>query len=338
MIKVRFILINLETQECTTGIKSVKDFSLNYKLPKGFIWDVGIDQSTSCTGLGAIDIDNKMIFCCEVSNEGLDVSYYTQALKNFFKHFLSCCKLRYLVMEEPLPYISGNQNHVLVTLKKDLNDLFTSGEFDYKKFDLIKPQSWRAGLIKKDNPNDKRSKMATVFEIEKMFPLMTNFREITYNPTNSSGYDGFEGLGIMIGYRQRFSITNTNEITKIVGPLNTKKVALSCFCYCEPKSTDLGEFLEAIKMCSVKLFEPTVKYYNEECNVYGNSKMSLVDDFTLTVITSELDVLSILHMFGMMPSVDKQKLMYMVTVPKSLIKDSCLDFLNSKGIKFNIFY
>ena len=142
MINVRVIIIDVENKKHVLGIYPAGEFLNSFSLEENDCYDVGIDQSTSCTGLGAIDIDNKMIFCCEVSNEGLDISYYTQALKNFFKYFLSCCKLRYLVMEEPLPYISGNQNHVLVTLKKDLNDLFTSGEFDYKKFDLIKPQSW----------------------------------------------------------------------------------------------------------------------------------------------------------------------------------------------------
>ena len=338
MINVRFILIDLESREFKMDIKPVKEFVKSFKLPNEFTWDIGIDQSTSCTGVGAIDLENKKLFCCEVSNEGIANQYYVSALKNFFKAFIPKGKVRYLVMEEPLPFISGNQNHVLVELKRTLSDFFKNSNFGYKKFDLVKPQSWRSGLIKKDNPNDKRSKMASVYEIEKMFDLMKEFRKVTYHPTNSSGYDGFEGLGIILGYRKRFSITNGDELVKIVGPLNTKKVAVSFFCYCNRKNNRLGKVIELVKMCNIKLDNPVIKIYNEEHNVYGNSKMSLVDDFTVTVITNPLDVLSILHMFGIVPRADEKNLMYMVTVPKSFLKDDHLEYLRSKGLKFDVFY
>ena len=312
-----------------------REFINTFSLAPNLIYDVGIDQSTSCTGVGIQSINDEYITIMEIANEGLSKSFYLNALKTIFNKFIDV-NIRYLVMEDPLNFMTKNQNSALISLKHALKDYFENSAFSYNKYDLIQPQSWRAGLIGKDNPHPKTSKEAAVYEILERYPELNVFKDITFHPTNNSGYDGFEALGLIIGYKERFSISNDSEIIKILGPKNTTKIGFGVFCYCDSSLKELKEVQEILSsLCNCK-GDFIIKYYNEEESLYANAKMSLTDDQTLTIITKPIDVISILHRYGL--SYDANKNMYMLVVPYSCLKERVPEYFKLKGYCSEIFY
>lgn len=337
MISVNFILLDLVNNYYRIGQQTAREFVNNFKLEfSSNLYDVALDQSTSCTGVAIKAVDDSFILVLEVVNSGTQSLFMINSLKRILEMLLTGKSLRYVIIEEPLPFISGHHNAKLTSLKNDLIQFFKSDCFEINNQPLIKPQSWRAGLIQKDNPHVKNSKEACVFEVLKVYPLMQNFIPITHNPTNDSGFDGFESLGILLGYLNRFSVTNETNIVKILGPKNTTKAGIGIFSYSDSNLTEIKEIVEFLSQACSKIGTPKVKIYNEEEGVYSNVKMSLVDDFTLAKITKEIDQISILLRFGILPQENKS--VYMLVIPKSLINKNVIDYLLSKGVYIETFY
>lgn len=338
-IEILGYIEDLKTGEYSLFRKTPRDFIANFHLEVGLTYDVGMDQSNTCTGIGITDMSNSLLMILEVVNSG-NVSFdiYRKSLKNIISAIFKGVNTRYYVMEEPLPYISKNQNKKLVELKNSLIDYFNSSEcpITYKKFDTALPNVWRAGLIRKDNPHDKRSKEACVHEIIKKYPNTKEFIKISHNPTNNSGYDGFEGLGIIIGYKNRFSISNDNEIIKILGPKNTTKQGLAFTVYDNSNLEILNKLIAEIKTFNPKVGEPLVKYYNEEESLYANVKMSLVDNFTVTVVSNDIHIKSEQIKYNIKTDLDKK--IYLVIVPLKLLRKSFIDFLSTTNYNMDIFY
>lgn len=338
MINIRVIIIDVENKKHVLGIYPAGEFLNSFSLEKNDCYDVGIDQSTSCTGIGIKSLDGKTVIVLEVVNNGLHSSRFTPALINFILRLLGGFEIRYLVIEQPLPYVSGQRNSVLTNLKNMLTSaILTDEKMNVKHFDSILPQSWRKGLIQKDNPFDKRSKRATVHEIIKKYPNMKAFKSITYNPTDSSGFDGFESLGIIEGYINRHAITNDNNITKIIGPKNTTKQAIGIFLYTD----DLDRVMEIannIASFEPKLGEPQIKYYNEEETIYANIRMALVDGITITTVSKAIDVTAIKMMFNIKEIDDDGKLMFMIVIPKNNLKKNTIQYLIDCNLNVDIFY
>lgn len=337
MIRVVFIIMYLNENRFEIKNMDTKEFINFMNSKNGGKVDVAFDQSTSCTGFTIEYLDEGIIYVGEIVNHNLYSEYYVRALLNVVSLILENKDVRYAIIEEPLKYITGNQNHVLVDLKNRMIDLLESDKLTIEKFHQIQPQSWRSGLIGKDNPHKKNSKMATVYEVEKLYPMMKNFEKVTHNPSNNSGFDGFESLGILLGFRNRFKVSRDSEIVMNLGPKNTRKVALTMFAYCTSDSDELKELVSLAQLMISKPKQmPKFKYYNKECGVYLNAKMSLTDDLTLLVVDNAMDVVSTLIQFKL--EYDPEKVLYMITVPLSMVNKKLPDALRLKGYKINIYY
>lgn len=337
MIEINAIVIDLINKSFKLYRGPARSFIKDFTVYNSLVYDVGMDQSNSCTGITMESLDGSVLVILEVVNAGVAFTYYRTALLTILRHLTVGIDIRYFVMEKPLPYTSGKRNKALNELKKILEEFFKNEpNLKINQFDEIFPQSWRAGLMQKDNPYDKRSKSACVHEVKKLYPFISEFVKITHNPTDDGGFDGIESCGIINGYRKRYDITNDNLAVKIVGPKNTTKVALSIFCYEDNNLEELKRCIQEIKFINPKLGEPKIKYYNNEEGVYANSKMSLIDDFTLTSVTKQLDIIAILHLFGLKEISGNQ--LYMIVVPLNLLKANFYEKLKNLGCKIEVFY
>ena len=336
-IYVNVLLADLRTDEYVYKSMSVKEFIKSFKLKDGVIYDIGMDQSNTCTGIGIVSMDNTYLAMMEVINGGVDFSYYRNALLSTLSTILSGAKVRYFIMEEPLGYITGKRNKYLTELKNLLVNFFESGKGDnVSKFDRTAPQTWRSGLIKKDNPHPKNSKDACVYEIKKLFPVTGNFVSHVKPTTGKADFDGFESLGILVGFKNKHEIRNDSDVVKILGPKNGIKSGVAFFTYEDESLTEFTNLVTLVKECNPKLGEVVVKLYNEESTLYENVKMSLVDDFTVTSIVNDLDVISICNLFNR-KMVDGY-VMNMIVVPNSLIKPSFLKSLDKSEVHYELFY
>lgn len=328
------IIVDLELNEFRTFSLSAKDFCDYLKIPSDYLFDIGTDQSNTCTGITLRSVKEKWLIMFEVINEDVPFDTYRRILLLILDKILKNTKVRYLIMEDPLGYITGKRQQSLAKLKDILTEFVENYEgFKCEKFDFIPPQSWRKGLMTSQNPYPKTSKEACVWEIQKLYPLTKNM--ISHKKITGTDYDGFESCGIIIGYLNRYGISNDSNIVKIVGPRNTSKVGLAYFIYGTKAQERLNSIVKDIIAIQPDLSQK-VKIYNEEEGIYGNAKMSLVDNFTVTIVSEDLDKISIMHRFRYAWNLEDP--MFMVVLVKSSLKTRTLSYLEGLTEPSEIFY
>ena len=336
-VSVTLLTIDLVTQQYETFKMTAKEFIKSFKLPEGRMYDIGMDQSNTCTGIGIKSMDGEVISVMEVINWGVEFKFYRNALLSILDTILRGAQIRYFIMEEPLGYMTGRRNRYLTDLKNLLVKYFDNREEkNVKKFERTPPQTWRSGLIGKDNPHPKNSKEACVHEILFLYPLVKHLVPHVKPSTNKADYDGYEALGILEGFLKKHEISNDSEVVKILGPKNGVKSALAFFTYEDSRLEEFGELVRFIRGHHPKLPDPSIKYYNEDATLYENVKMSLVDDFTVASVVTEIDVIAACNLFNLV--IKDEFVLNMIVVPNSLIKSSFLKSIEGSGIHYERFY
>lgn len=266
-------------------------FSL--ELPNDLIYDVGIDQSTSCTGITVRPLNQSFIVVMEVLNVNKD-PYYIARLKSLIFKLLEGKKVRYFIMEQPLVHATGKRSKLLVNLKKQIQEM--SKSLDIEAFREAPVTSWRHGLMPKTIEGSDRRKKETVVEaVLQIYPKLAPFLNVS-----NHDYDGIESLGILIGYLARHNIRENGSM-KIMGQRKTAKKGIALFLQTDEDLND-NNITTAIEMFhnhSKGNFK--IKEYNGEETLYSNVKMSLEDDYTFTVLSDPLAELTALIKMGKKP-------------------------------------
>lgn len=291
-------------------------------------YDVGIDQSNSCSGISVRSVCEDRLVIHEVINNGCSLQTYRRIFQKVLVKFFSNLKIRYFIIEEPIPYFTGHRNKELTSLRHSILDIMPS--IKVFKFDTVLPQVWRSGLIPRDCKYSRTSKLATVSTIKKLYP-QTEYMHC-HEKINGPDYDGFESLGILIGYLTRHGIKEDSTTLKNIGPINTKKNAIAFFIDTEERDK-LKEVLETLKRALPKV--PQVpKEYDEEHTLYENAKMCLVDDLSVTVVTSEIDNVSISHLF----KIRKVYASYCMIILHATLLDKVAPYLADYDLNIEVFY
>lgn len=337
LINVNTTLIDLEKEEYINLTHSAKEFSNSIKLDDNLVYDVALDQSNTCTGLTIMSTNNRYLFISEIINDGIDFDTYRRTLILILKRILGGKNVRYLIIEKPLGFITGKKNIHLDRLKKMLEDFInTSNDLKVLRFEETSPQTWRSGLMKKDNPFPKNSKEACVFEVNRLYPLTKYFKSHIKSNTGKADYDGLESLGILLGFKSKHSVNADGERIKILGPLNSTKQAFTCFIYEQRDLSITKNILKNISIFLPNLDSPCMKYYNEDYSLYENIRMSLVDDLTFTLISKSLDVICILNYFNLKFKHDN--VLSMIVLPNSVVNNKLKIFLKDNNICCEIYY
>ena len=330
MIEVRLLILYLDQDRYEKRILSGREFVKFFELFDDYVYDVGFDQSTSCTGLSIKDVDSKVIVMCELVNRHLDKPAFIRVLLTIVDNLFKSKNIRYVFVEEPLKFITGHQEPILVELKNRLVELLSSKP-NIQHVKLIQPQSWRSGLIGKDNPHAKNSKSATVWEVERRYSKTRIFESLTYNPSDNGGYDGFESLGILLGSLDRYNISKEDTIIKNIGPKNSTKIGVGFFC----KPNDFQNYLKLVDMIVKDYNKPKMKIYNEEETIYANVKMALTDDVSIMEISEPIAIIDSMIKFNL--EVDDSQL-FLIVVPLNKLSKNIIPNLRSNGINVDIYY
>lgn len=307
MIQISLGFLKSGTKKALCYSEDSTKFSLD--LPNSKIYDVSLDQSHTCTGICVKPMDDSFIIIMEVLNIGTPNEFYRKYLKSFLKTLLKGHKIRYMIMEEPLGYITGRQNRRLIELKKDLSTL--KEELNPQVFTTVPVTSWRHGLMPKKNGMDRRSKEAVVSTVLELYPALVYFLELS-----NSDKDGFEAVGILHGYFARHGVNS--DMIKNVGSTTTRKKAFCCFKYIDLNTDDISHKLDLEcyvlrQMANSKAKGDFVlKEYNKEFNVHGNAKMALTNSVSVMVVNEDLDALAILFRMGLKPKPNHALLMGVV--------------------------
>lgn len=296
------------------------DFNLN----PSKVYDVALDQSNSCTGICIRPLDKSFLVVMEVLNVNTPFDIYRLQLKDLLLKIFTGINIRYFIMEQPLNYLSGRRNVQLNKLKSVLNEL--KGSLNTQVFDDIPVTSWRHGLMPKVVNGDRRKKDTVVKAVLEVYPALSDFLAVSNIDT-----DGIEAVGILLGYINRHGVED--GALKIIGKVNTTKKAIACFKYIDITERTLDDIIKT-EFYYVNQIAPSkspliFKTYNQEFNLHGNAKMALVDPFTITIVSVELDILSLLIKMGITPK--PNHVMFMCVMHERLLDTEDIRTLFGEG-------
>ena len=167
------------------------------------VWDIGIDQSTSCTGLTIMNAEETVAGTFDLHRDrSLDDRVFYRELKQFLTRLVANKKVRILVFEKPVPNPRfKSAQHVLYELKGRLEEwVYEIPELENAKiFDSIYPQTWKSLVMDKSaGKNRANKKIEIARDMIKLFPALREYGQ-AYPYTD---YDGFDSLGILTGFKR----------------------------------------------------------------------------------------------------------------------------------------
>lgn len=264
------------------------NFSLT--LPENLTYDVVLDQSSSCTGVAIISVDNSLRILLEFARSGDSKDVFYRGLRAQLMKIVQGRKLRFFVCEEPVP-AKGKQyaSKTLIELRgrvaewrEDIYELSTA------KFDSIYPQSWKSVVVdKKKGTNRSNDKVCIAEDICDIFPEYKMYFRFGFN----KDYDGFDATGILLGYRKL--AYSEDGVEKIWSKQEKRHASFVWYRYVPIELIDSGNLNDAFGK-HVDELKPKFKMYNELYNKFNNIRMasSSSEKCTFTMLPEkELDVL-----------------------------------------------
>lgn len=174
-------------------------------LPKAYKYIVGIDQSTTCTGIYIQDVNDTINFICDFQRVE-DVGIFTEKLLVFLKKLLRDREVVQFVYEA-LP-TGAKPNLVLEKLHKQISGWRTSdpifSNLNPMTFDDIPPGMWKSHVYlgpTSEVANAFNTKSQIAAHICEQKPNLLPF----LGEIKSKDYDAFDACGIVMGYlREHF--------------------------------------------------------------------------------------------------------------------------------------
>lgn len=178
----------------------------NNLLEEGEYYQIGVDQSSSNTGLFIKNYKNTLAYMIEIKRDSKQES--TDYIYDFemFLHKIGEGKyFTHLIYERPIIVNKGSRvsyrsAQVLFQLEGTIRTLVKRyPEFKTAQLDYIENSSWRSAVILEELDDEKTRtemrKQASAISIETIFPW-TRY----YNGSIGKDYDIYEAMGILFGW------------------------------------------------------------------------------------------------------------------------------------------
>lgn len=173
------------------------------RLPGDREYVVGIDQSTSQTGIAILDMHKNLYCVIDVINRGLpNYKYYVSKLRQFLTKQLEPYTIRHLVYESPLskkPNVYTRK--VLTGLAEMIEGLPAEcSSLTQDNISDLNPSAWRKHYLAGSEydgmrVNTEKVKLAAVQESCRRFPFLLDYFKIS-----GKGTDSADALGIALGF------------------------------------------------------------------------------------------------------------------------------------------
>lgn len=245
-------------------------------------WNLGIDQSTSCTGLCLERTDGFFRVLLDVSRDkALETKRFYRDLFKILAKLAKGCSFKYVIMEKPAPK-DMYASRVLQELKGRVEEwVGMIPEFEDAVVDSLFPQTWKSYMVDKSKgKNRHRDKLAVAEDISERFPLLLPYY-VHYPYTD---YDSFDACGILNGYMQ-YAFNSVGE-PQIHGSIEKRHVSVVGYRWVD--SAKVGENSEAFS-CFCACHRPEVLAFNERYNLHENIRMaSSSHEFVITILPKQL--------------------------------------------------
>lgn len=291
----------------------------------GGVWNLGIDQSTSCTGLCLEREDGYFRVLLDVSRDkAIETKIFYKDLFRLLSKFAKGCQFKYVIMEKPAPK-DMYASRVLQEMKGHVEEwVMMIPEFDGAVVDSLYPQTWKSFMVNKlKGKNRHRDKLAIAEDIAERFPLLLPY----YAHYPYTDYDSFDACGILNGYKQ-YAFNSVGE-PQIHGTIEKRHVSLVGYRWVG--CNEVGNFPEALTyLC--QCHRPEVLAFNERYNLHENIRMaSSSNEFTITLIPKQfLEP----FMWKYNIDIDEEKSMIMYILQKGKFSNSELELFRA-GVPWN---
>lgn len=328
------ITYNIANKYATFKNQIAKTF--NITLPSTRSYEIGIDQSTSCTGIFIKDNKDDVNIMLEVARANISEEDYRKELFGLIGRIIDGKEITLIVCEKPVPKFE--QPHTFRVLTKFFSNLEifleTNPNLSNTSLESIYPQSWKSRIIDKNKGTGRiNSKRCCAEDLCDVKPLLWNYIDVSPN----KDLDGFDACGILLGYK-KCAFTEDGR-PKIYGDVEKRHKTMVYYRYVDisvMKTTEdfAQEILKPIRHV-VNYLKPKFKVYNIDYNLLKNIKMaSSKYQFTITQLPDK--VLEPLH-WKFNFEYDKNKVMIAYIVKEKDFRSGDITVLNT-AIPWHIEY
>lgn len=171
--------------------------SSSIKVDNESVWQIGIDQSTSNTGIFMKNYDNTEAHMIEVSREdGQDAGQFIFELELFLHNLLKDTTISHMIYETPIltkVYRSSRTAFQLEGMLCAMPKRYA--EYKTTTLDDIENQAWRSAVVDKELDRVYERKVASKMAVERIYPWCSH-----YGFSLGKDNDVFEALGILMGW------------------------------------------------------------------------------------------------------------------------------------------
>lgn len=203
-----------------------------------YLYMVGIDQSTSCTGITVASTGWELMFVIEFPKQFMDEIELIRKVAIVIKRVTRQTTVPLVVTEEPLIIRQVNYSKNLVKFRENIvselsNRLPNFDRYDKDQCTSIYPNTWKTHVVSKEKVKRDKAlakqqgrkyksrysdKSAIAEDICDLFPRLSDFRW----RCESKDYDAFDSLGILYGYLKENYKNGERILTKSIGMTNQK--------------------------------------------------------------------------------------------------------------------
>ncbi len=291
-------------------------------LKHNYIWDFGIDQSTTCTGVCIQSVGKEFQILLDLKRDkNLPKEVFYAEMFQFMARVMRDQKVRMLIMERPAPKAMYS-SRVLEELKGHVEAWkYQIPELDDALVDALFQQTWKSKIVDKSKGKNRGNVKRFIAEdVTDRFPLLREYLEGDH--FSGYDYDAFDATGILNGFLEyAFTEDGTEMIHGIKEKTHVTLVGYAWVNKDEPSSALKamgGEVAE-------KIFKPKFLYYNNSFTLHDNTRVASSNwDFVYTILPiTVLD--QFMWKYGIDP-LDQSKVMIMYVVRKSRFSNGQLEY------------
>lgn len=282
-----------QTRKCVMiELQSLRSFNLVLRKDKE--WFVGIDQSSSCTGISLIAADYSYIILLDLKRDrNLLREVFYDEMYNFIKRLAKGNKFLVIANERPVPSKYRNAGVLLMELKGKIDEwIRTIPEFEGVEHASLFPQTWKSLVVDKSKGKGRtRDKYAIATDITDAFPVLRPYlQQYPY-----SDYDSFDATGIIWGYLQYAFDERGNRL--ICGDKEKRHVSFVCYQWV-PASTLSSASIAATFGRFRVLFPLKFLGYNQRYSLFENIRMSSTNNDAVVTIVPPSELQALQWKFG----------------------------------------
>lgn len=250
---------------------SAKQFSLILK--KDISWYVGIDQSTSCTGIALVSNEGSFVVLLDVKRDkNAPKEEYFRDLRRILINLFKNQSITVIANELPVPDKSKRFSQSVLTeflgrLNAWLDDI---PELEDAQRGQLFPQVWRSYVVDKSKgPHRSTIKAEVAQDLVDNYPGL----EYYYKFYHTDDYDSFDALGIILGYI-RYAFTD-DGYPRIHGIKEKRHVSLVLYDWIDWDESEAFEKNVQLGLGdNLQAFEPYILRYNDNYSLHDNIRMA----------------------------------------------------------------